>query len=100
MNETKEVIWNILRIDSDQKVIVKFTNGTLENEVWYKWEGDLTAIRRRIQNDAVGYRDIWWKEHPLSETEKNQILSMTGSSADIIPETIDNSIPNVVQISI
>lgn len=78
-----EVTWKIQNIDSDNKVHVYYTDGTNENTVWYKWEGNMDALTLRIQQEAAAYRDIWWKQHELDEEQKAALLALSGNSSSV-----------------
>ena len=76
-----EVSWKVVDISPENNVIVEYTDGVNENTVWYKWEGDIDAIKNRIESDAINYRDIWWKVYPLNLFHKQDLLAISGTTS-------------------
>lgn len=87
-----EVTWEIVSIDDvTGDITVKFTNGTKQNLVNYKWEGDKQQLVERLNKDALSYTHMWMCS-PVPSGIKTELFQLTGtvSSNDVI--NLDNNL--------
>lgn len=81
-----EVTWEVVSTDDvTGDITVKFTNGTKQNLVNYKWEGDKDEFIKKMNREASVYAHIWMCS-PISSGIKTELFNLSGSvsSNDLI----------------
>lgn len=87
-----EVTWEIISVDETiGDVIVKFTNGTKQNTVNYKWEGDKEALIKRLNADAYAYTHAWMCSEMTSGI-KTELFGLTGTVSSNDTINLDNKV--------